>query len=204
MKQLITRYYYTLEELFNTSDKYENQLTGPLGALVVIQEPIMQFLYELLDEQGEAATADEHVNTLFNQYIYPRFYAFVIGYIDKENETEPNNQDIRKDAQKWLGRVIAWLNSTKDTYAKLIELYETHSNELMNKLSSETTSLFNDTPQDGGDFTTDKHLTNVAKTLISNDAGTPMARLVEIRKHLENLYEAWSDEFRKFIIFMEE
>lgn len=203
MKQLVIRHYYTLEDLFNASDDYTNKFTGPLGLSLTLDTSVLSFLNSLAGCPNSEET-DINIDTLFFNYIYPRFYAFVIGYIDTENETEPNSQDIRKDAQKWLGRVIAWLNSTKDTYAKLIELYETHSNKLMNKLSSETTSLFNDTPQDGGDFTTDKHLTNVAKTLISNDAGTPMARLVEIRKHLENLYEAWSDEFRKFIIFMED
>ena len=58
----------------------------------------------------------------------------------------------------------------------------------MNKISASSKTLFNDTPQNGGDFTTDNHTTNATQVTSESDVGTPIARLKEIRDNLESLY----------------
>ena len=58
----------------------------------------------------------------------------------------------------------------------------------MKQLGSKSTTLFNDTPQIGGDVTVDGYISNATTVNTTADVGTPMARLKEIRDNLENLY----------------
>lgn len=70
----------------------------------------------------------------------------------------------------------------------------------MDRLGSTATTLFNDTPQSGGDVTTSSYITNATTATTTADVGTPMARLKEIQDNLDNVYITWSNEFRKFIL----
>lgn len=88
----------------------------------------------------------------------------------------------------------------------------------MSKLTSTTSTTgsnnsqtnFNDTPQNGGLWSDDKHTSTITllngenhnDTTITSDSGTIMARLKEIRDNLESLYDTWSNEFGKeFVIY---
>lgn len=79
--------------------------------------------------------------------------------------------------------------NTKDKYEKLITLYTSQENKLLEQVSSQTQTLVNDTPQNGGDVIADDYVSNVATTTASTDAATPIARLSEIKDNLNNLYE---------------
>lgn len=199
MKQLITRHYYTLEDLFNTSSDYSNKFKGPFSLSLVLETSILSFLYTLggYPDSGEV---DTKIDELWHTYLYPRFYNCFIGYVDVV-EGDVTDEDILEDAQEWLGRVVAWLCATSKKYSQIIDLYETNAAKLMDKLGTEQTSLFNDTPQDGGDFATDNHTTTATKTSSAYDAGTPMSRLKEIRDNLDSLYQSWATEFRRFIMY---
>ena len=100
-----------------------------------------------------------------------------------------------------IAKIIGWMNESRKRYEVLINAYTTQETKLMDKLSSTAQTLFNDTPQSGGSFTTDNYVTNATQVTTSTDTTTPMARLKEISDNLENLYKSWSNEFRKFIMF---
>ena len=145
------------------------------------------------------------VDTLFQDFIWPRFYNEAFFYVDVEHDpwNEPEEPDAVQQAQemyKKLGCIYSWLVESQERYGKLIKLYEDQSDQLMKQLGSKSTTLFNDTPQIGGDVTVDGYISNATTVNTTADVGTPMARLKEIRDNLENLYTSWANEFRKFII----
>lgn len=147
---------------------------------------------------------DSKTTTLFQDYIWPKFYNEIFFFVDVEHDpwTEPEKPAINREIScDKLGCIYSWLIESQERYGKLIDLYEAQQNNLMNKISASSKTLFNDTPQNGGDFTTDNHITNATQVTSESDVGTPIARLKEIRDNLESLYSSWANEFRKFIIF---
>ena len=148
---------------------------------------------------------DAKTNTLFQDYIWPRFYNEIFFYVDVEHDPwteaeEPQFEDYAAEACKKLGRIYSWLLDSQERYGQLINLYDAEKDNLMKQLGSKSTTLFNDTPQSGGDVTTSDYITNATTATTTADVGTPMARLKEIRDNLESLYNSWANEFRKFII----
>ena len=86
------------------------------------------------------------------------------------------------------GAIYAWINESSRKYKKLIQLYEGIEEKLMSKLQSTSSTLFNDTPQAGGDFTADPYITIATKVATESDAATPIARLKEVQKNITNFY----------------
>ena len=82
--------------------------------------------------------------------------------------------------------------------------YEQKENDLLNQIesSAENEVKFNDTPQNGGDFTTDDHLTNISKTKTTSkvDGATAMERIDEIRRRFTDLYNDWANRFDRLFI----
>lgn len=145
------------------------------------------------------------VDSLFQDYIWPRFYNQAFFYFDVEHDPwiepeEPEFAEYVAASYDKLGCIYSWLIESQERYGKLIELYKAEENKWLEKLGSESTTLFNDTPQSGGSFTTDNYVTNATKVNTTADVGTPMARVKEVRDNLESLYNSWANEFRKFII----
>lgn len=131
------------------------------------------------------------VNKMFGYYLYPRFAVSNINYIDDD---ETVNWD------EFEGLFGSWLIESTERYSKLIKFYDDAANKLMDKIGSTTRTLYNDTPQAGGDFTTDPYVTNATQTETNSDVATPIDRLDEIRVKLHNLYHDWATEFRRFIV----
>ena len=145
------------------------------------------------------------VDSLFQDYIWPRFYNQAFFYFDVEHDPwiepeEPKFVDYVAASSDKLGCIYAWLIESQERYGKLIELYKAEENKWLEKLGSESTTLFNDTPQSGGSVTTSDYVTNATTVNTTADVGTPMARVKEVRDNLESLYNSWANEFRKFII----
>lgn len=190
-----TRFYYTLEEI--------NVIFGgqPGG---VMQQGMFAFLNKVL---GRSDTDTVYTNELFKNYIWNRFYQHDVVYIDVEHDpwTEPvkpaAKSEVAAAIQGKMNMIYSWLYGSEKRYSTLITNYEEQKNRLMDKLTSKATTLFNDTPQDGGDVTADGYITNATTATTTSDVATPIARLKEIQNNLENLYEEWSKEFRKFVLF---
>lgn len=148
---------------------------------------------------------EPEVDTLFRDYIWPRFYNEAFFYVDVqhgswEQPEEPDSDQQAPEKYKKLGCIYSWLIESQERFNTLISCYENSKAKLMDQLSSKSTTLFNDTPQSGGDVTTSSYITNATTATTAADVGTPMARLKEIQDNLNNLYNSWANEFRKFII----
>ena len=167
----------------------------------------LKWSYLIQDMPSSAAWIDNDpkLTKLLNDYIWPEFYQEAV---ETETVVMPDWADIDGDLQlseetrrRTSGKFYVWINQTYPKYNKLISLYESQENNLLKQLESSSKTLFNDTPQAGGDFTTDPYVTNATQVNTSTDTATPIARLKEVQDNLVNYYKKWADEFEKFVIY---
>lgn len=168
----------------------------------------LKWSYLIIDMPASAAwmDTDPKLSKLLNEYIWPEFYDEVIEVetVEVPDWANVEDQDIKLSNEtklKTSGKFYAWINQTYPKYSELIDLYESQKDNLLKQLESSSKTLFNDTPQAGGDFTTDPYITNATQVKTSTDTATPMARLKEVQDNITNYYKEWADEFEKFIIY---
>ena len=139
-----------------------------------------------------------YIDICWQNYIWPKFYDKAICYTD--DDTIADN-DSAKVFANFIGPIIAWMSSSDTKFSLLIANQEANKTKLLDQIKSSSVNRFNDTPQNQGQFEDNSHNTNVTKTENATDGATLLARLNEIEDNLKRLYEDWSKEFRKFIIW---
>lgn len=152
--------------------------------------------WRFLDPNGKYLS-DSYQNQLLTDYIWPRYAESFICSSSVAGLLDPYMKTVRRE-------MFSWLKDTSAKYEPLIQLYEEAKGTLMNGITNKTISRYNDTPQekqyDGDNWSSKDYTTNISQTINETSGDTPIARLDEIRKHLNNLYSEWADDFRKFII----
>lgn len=168
------------------------------------------------------------------------------------DQVPPTRDEVWKVLKPLLPRYVRWLQDSSARYETLITAYQSIAANLLAKVETVSTGsdngssygstqvsgsnthgsdtnsleLHNDTPQSGGDFTTDPYVSDATKrsgselttdnssnhtsssisnessssTTVSSDMETPIERLNELRKKLHNLWADWADEFERFVI----
>ena len=193
------RTYYTLDDIRKEVKLFPNE-EGPYS---IADMYFSVFLNACLQKAGfknkDTSDIGEATETLkcFKDYIWPRFYQEAIIYVDSDDTED----FVEKFARTKVGQIFAWWQSSSDKYKLLIQNLNNNKLKLLDDVKSSSTSRFNDTPQNSGDFSDDQHTSTVTKTENSSNVGTMMARLNEIEDNIKQLYMDWSDEFRKFIIW---
>lgn len=193
------RTYYSMEDIRKFLALYKNyngpfsMLTASSGFISFMNNCLIYSNYSEIEGTIEDAQGYE----CFVNYIWPRFYQEAIIYTDSD-ETE---DFVKKFARTKVGQIMSWWKSSMDKYSLLIQNLENNKAKLLDDVKSSSTSRFNDTPQNSGDFSDDPHTSTVTKTENSSNVGTMMQRLNEIEDRIKQLYLDWSDEFRKFIIW---
>jgi len=189
------RFYYTLNELQDPSK--------------------LTFNFKTLFDYWSVSYA-EGINTVaLYSHIEEKYGDEVIAYIDIEHSdweiiSKPTyaeiiaNDDYSYQINKQLKKIKGWLDDSQFRFDKLISLYNAEQNNLMNKISSVSTSQFNDTPQTTATgLDADSYATTYTKNTSSSDAGTVMQRLAEIRALWNSIYGEWEAEFgRKFVMYI--
>ena len=193
------RTYYTLDDIRKYINIYKNyngpfsMLTASSGFISFMNKCLLYSNYSEIEGTIEDAQGYE----CFVNYIWPRFYQEAIIYTDSDDKED----FIQKFSRTKVGQIFAWWKSSMEKYTMLIQNLENNKNKLLDDVKSSSTSRFNDTPQNSGDFSDDAHTSTVTKTENSSNVGTMMARLNEIEDNIKQLYIDWSNEFRKFIIW---
>ena len=193
------RVYYTLDDIRKSLELYKNyngpfsMLTASSGFVSFMNKCLLYSNYSEIEGTIEDAQGYE----CFVNYIWPRFYQEAIIYVDSDEDED----FVKKFARTKVGQIMAWWKSSMEKYSLLIQNLEANKNKLLDDVKSTSTSRFNDTPQNSGDFSDDQHTSTVTKTENSSNVGTMMARLNEIEDNIKQLYIDWSNEFRKFIIW---
>lgn len=189
--------YYTLYDLIRhyegttmDSTSYQLGLEQPGEFPALIQKMYSSFIPE---NHLDDAIMQPITNTLWCKY-------FANGHI-KDYVVRTENEDTVEQAYvDWMTDFIYILDLTYNKYKKLIELYQSEENNLMKQLESTGVVKFNDTPQNTGNFEGDDYTTNVSTTTSKTDSGTIISRLSEIRALYDDIYTAWSNEFKHFFI----
>lgn len=140
----------------------------------------------------------KYIDICWQKHIWPKFYDKAICYTDDD---EIADHDSEKVFSNFIGPIIAWMTSSDTKFSLLISNQEANRTKLLDQIKSSSVNRFNDTPQNQGTFEDNEHNTNVTKTENATDGATLLARLNEIEDNLKRLYENWSNEFRKFIIW---
>ena len=201
----VTRYYYNLAELCGTN--------GPKPTVDPTPNSVPDLLYEILALWAPGSTSAEE-KTFFADYFWPEYYEAPVLYIDTEcapweEPTEPTNEEIEEAVRPLVGRIHAWYVESSVRYLKLISLYTSITNKLMDRIESVTSgevkAADSDTPQTA---MTDMFDTGYAsrthqdesEVTVSSDVATPIERLREVQEKLRNFYADWAAEFNKFIL----
>ena len=107
---------------------------------------------------------------------------------------------------EFMAKLFMIAEMTAPKYEKMLSLYASQDSHLLDGISTTTsgTSRFNDTPQDGGDFSDDEHTTTITQQSgeVLNDGDTKMGRINEIQMNYRNLLLDWANEFES--VFIEE
>lgn len=135
-----------------------------------------------------APFTDGKVDTLVMQYILPRF---LDEYVVCVKDDEALDDKIKKFARHFCNII----KSTFSEYSQLISFYDNNRANLLDKLSNTTTTRFNDTPENGGEFEADSYTSNFTKITTESDPGSLISRLDEVRRKLVDIYDKWCNEF---------
>lgn len=194
------KYYYDLTDLFEfiMGEPYTNYLGLYSGKQDMYADLVNAFgENKLLPEQ-----LDTHAHTLFNEYLVP-YHLFDTIIISPYEYTDLQNKSyitFEREWHTWFGKFLAIFNRTQSKYIKLITLYEAEANNLMQDIKTLSINRYNDTPQNGGDYSDDSHTSTINKHETSTPLVTKMARLEEIRRYWRDIYEEWAKEFRGIFI----
>lgn len=201
MIRYLNRRYWTLDDVRHDIALFPNSeglFVAEFNALTM--DEFMKDVIKNCGWQEPTAnwTFSEYLDKCWQNYIWPKFYDLPICYSDDDSIAD---DDSEKVFSNYIGAIVAWMDSSDSYYSILIKNLEDNKTKLLNQIKSNSIQRFNDTPQNGGDFSDDNHTTNTTSNEAYTDGGTVLSRLNEIENNLKRLYEQWSDEFRKFIIW---
>lgn len=192
MNNLKIRYYVTLEESFANFD---------LATVQNLANVYTKSAGTLAEEFGDV------INVLNDAY-----RDWFIGFIDKpfdyQSDNQPTYEETTAVKAKFIRKLITTYDFTKDKYIYLLNLYGEQKSNLMNQLSTTVTvksnHRVNDTPQNGGLWTDDKHTSAYEEggstTTTSADPKTIMERINEIQENYKNVLKKWCNEFDPLFI----
>ena len=197
------RRYFTLNDVRHDMALYPTE-EGPF-VMEAKSAKMTDFISSVMQNCGWIAPSADWNNSFSNyidicwqEHIWPKFYDKAICYTDDD---EVADDDSEKVFSNFIGPIIAWMTSSDTKFSLLISNQEANKTKLLDQIKSSSVNRFNDTPQNQGQFEDNEHNTNVTKTENATDGATLLARLNEIEDNLKRLYEDWSNEFRKFIIW---
>ena len=197
------RRYFTLDDVKRDIDLLPIT-EGPFAMEVAVVK-MAEFISKVIKKCGWTTplrdwndSFSNYIDICWQNYIWPKFYDKAICYTDDD---EIADNESAKVFANFVGPIISWMNASDTKFSLLIANQEANKDKLLQQIKSSSVNRFNDTPQNQGQFEDDSHNTNFTKTENATDGATLLARLNEIEDNLKRLYEDWSNEFRKFIIW---
>lgn len=197
------RRYFTLDDVKRDIDLLPIT-EGPFAMEVAVVK-MAEFISKVIKKCGWTTplrdwndSFSNYIDICWQNYIWPKFYDKAICYTDDDTIADNNSAKVFAN---FIGPIIAWMSSSDTKFSLLIANQEANKTKLLDQIKSSSVNRFNDTPQNQGQFEDDSHNTNFTKTENATDGATLLARLNEIEDNLKRLYEDWSKEFRKFIIW---
>ena len=152
---------------------------------------------------GALTTSNDIIDELLF-LVLQRFFEFYI--YKKEIALEETNPSISsQEIQIVCKRIDNIIDMTYERYYPMLKAYRDNQSDPIPQLesSSSGSTRFNDTPQDGGDFSDDEHTTNITQSESSSkvDSGSLVDRLDGLYKNWRDVMRDWTSEFKG--LFME-
>ena len=111
----------------------------------------------------------------------------------------------RPDTMMRLDDLLATIGDTKAHYIALIKNQQDLENQILNTfVQSESEHYFNDTPQTSGSSINSNFTSTYSKDITKLNIGPVSSQLEEVRLAMQDYYEQWVREFRKFILLDKE
>lgn len=199
------KYYYTLDECLKpAATRPFNVITHTGTKQPNFKDVVDAFYYEVPD-WAKATSADyNYLNKAF-EMIRSRFKkeGIYFYYLDEELDTT-QTADLVKLHNRVIIRAenfIETMYATKDKYIALLKAQDELKSVILSDVENKTESWFNDTPQMKGDYTDLDYATNYTRNKASISLGPVSAKLEEVDKAMQDIYERWAKEFDKFMIY---
>lgn len=140
-------------------------------------------------------------STAFEDVIQSLLLSHINGCVDWADWVpffgeRPQEEPSEKVIEDFIRKLSSIYFKTKDRYETLLGLYASEKSNLMNKVESISISRYNDTPQNGGDWSDDEHTSNITRNESSVDLTPVMDRLKTVQDNYLNLVKDWADEFK--------
>ena len=111
----------------------------------------------------------------------------------------------RDDTMMRLDDLLATIGDSKAHYVALIENQKDLETQILSTfVQSESEHYFNDTPQTGGAGINANFTSTYSKDVTKLNIGPVSSQLEEVRLAMQDYYEQWVKEFRKFILLDKE
>lgn len=138
---------------------------------------------------------------LKNTYKLPRLDDFILLMVNSYRydfafwiDSEATEQQVTKGAAKKVFKMQAWLDANARKISASLEAVETPT-----RGQAKSTTRFNDTPQDGGNFEDDPHTTNFTEFKSNDAVGSDYVVSLNAR----DLLNRYREEFAKRFIIAE-
>lgn len=202
---MIRRTYFGLHEIYKfikqaVNEDAEDPIVDPvaiLNAYAELNSGLAQDYGIYWDFTNDlfASDFDDVFKYLLNEHRGDYFY-----YIDLDwkSELPALDEDICLEA---FARLVSNYQASKDKYLLLLNFYKTKKNNLLKAVETTQIHLFNDTPQNFGDYTNESHLSTYDKTTTENEYDSLMGRIEEVQQKYRNLVKDWANEFRNLFYF---
>ena len=136
------------------------------------------------------------INRHLTDYVLYRDYDFE-ATLEDDFAPDFTHEDY---PNKWCRQFYQIYLSTYERYIALIDFYTAKKAQLLDKIGSETKAKFNDTPQNGGDFDNDEHLSTITTTTTEQDLVPLINRLDDVSRLYKDVLSDWADEFASLFI----
>lgn len=170
-----------------------------------------QIKFATWDEDNQTFVYDDYIADMLDEF-YNRFYKYIAFSIYSDDE-------LQEAQDEFLIRFLNVLNATYSKYKTIIKYFKNNESKLMDALDRSYTDLagntgastnrFNDTPQNGGNYSDDNHTTNINQ--IESSASSNLRhnetynneymidRLNKIRDDLSNIFIRWENEVGRIL-----
>ena len=123
---------------------------------------------------------------------------------DLSDQQQYNTYLHRDDTMMRLDDLLATIGDSKAHYVALIANQKDLENQILSTfVQSQSEHYFNDTPQTGGLGINETFTSTYSKDITKLNIGPVSSQLEEVRLAMQDYYEQWVKEFRKFILLNE-
>lgn len=185
-------YLYTLKETVKdmTLDEFMQEYQGAYPWYTPEDQPYLEELWKRIKEMFNRKGV--YFNEIDTDY-------------DLSDQQQYDAYLYRPDTRMRLDDLLATIGDSKAHYIALIKNQKDLENQILNTfVQSESEHYFNDTPQTSGSSINPNFTSTYSKDVTKLNIGPVSSQLEEVRLAMQDYYEQWVKEFRRFILLSED